>query len=195
MTEPKIPMAWAAQVLSAICEEIDGADQIDAFLLQAFDDANQDLSDAADRRIAFDRWVKIQKAAAEEGKNYYTERENLLKTVHERFKARTKEILEARPGLPYSGKLGKISIAGNGGVRSLELSFGNKAIDPESAAMFGVPADYVLTKYVIDTDRIRAELEAGVTLEWAWLAERGTHVNFPRAKKEKVAILPEAAEK
>jgi len=190
----KVPMAFAAHILSTICEDIDGADQIDAFLIHAFGIAEQNLANAVDRRIAFNNWAKVQLAAAKEAASYYVGLQNKLTEVHERFKARTKDILAATPDIPYSGKLGKISIAKNGGLQSLVFSFGDKAITPESAAFFGVPPDYVLTKvsYSIDVARVRAELDAGITHEWVSLADRGSHVNFPRASKQ--TALPESEE-
>lgn len=183
----KLPMAYAAQVLSQICDEIDGTERIDGFLKEAFEDARLSLSDAVDRRIAFDRWTKIQKDAAEEAIDFYKGRLEILKSVHEKFKQRTKEILEATPDVPYVGKLGPIKIAGNGGQRTITYAFGDKRIDPDTAALFGVPADYVIAKtiYAIDTERVRAELEAGRELEWATLEERGTHIQFPRTPKQK----------
>lgn len=178
-------MQYAADVLAQLCDEVDSADMIDSFLLEAFKDAEIDLQDAVDRRIAFDRWVKIQVEATKEGLRYYAERRQLLEAVHERFKAKTKEILEARPDLPYSGRLGKITLAGNGGQQTIDYAFGDKKISPEAAALFGVPADYVIATYAIDSERVRAELEAGKTLGWASLADRGTHVRFPQNKKPK----------
>lgn len=193
MTTNKLPMVYAAEILSTICDEIDGTDKIDEFLIRAFDDAKQTLAESVDRRIMFDTWSKIQMEAAQEAADQFAARAAKIKAVRERFRLRTKEILESLPEVPYAGKLGKISIVSNGGLRAIEYSFGSKHITPATAELFGVPEDYILSRvdYFIDTERVRAELENGKTLEWAKLAERGTRVSFPQNKKPKQTALEE----
>ncbi len=185
-TPARIPMAWSAQTLARVCDEIDDAVTIDAALDQAFTDASVDLGEAVDRRIAFDRWIKIQVAAQEEGYRYYRARKELLEQVHSRFKEKTKAIIEASPGLEeaFRGKLGKISLCAS--PPAVEYSFGTKEITPEAAVMFGVPQEYLVTKvsYAVDSARVKGELQSGQTLDWASL-RTGFHIRFPAAPKKK----------
>ncbi len=186
----KVPMAFAAQTLAQICDEVDSADKIDALLQTAFDDAKLDLGESVDRRIAFDRWVKIQVEAAEEGYRYYRDRKSLLEQVHARFKERTKAIIEAEPGMEdaFRGRLGKISLCNSPTV--VEYSFGSREVTPEVAEMFGVDQAYLLPKvvYKIDAARVKQELELGEALPWATL-KTSKHIRFPANRSPKPAQI------
>lgn len=183
----QVPMAWAAQMLAQVCDEIDNAEKIEEFLDQAFSDAKTALLDSVDRRIAFDRWVKIQVSAMEEGYRYYRARKELLEQVHARFKEKTKEIMEATPDLvdAFRGKLGKISLCDS--PPAVEYAFGQtKEITPEIAQAFGIPDHYLKSKVVwsVDSERVKAELLAGTELGWASIRQ-AKHVRFPAVRKPK----------
>jgi hypothetical protein len=190
------PMAWAAMKLSAVCDDIDNADEIDTFLQEALAEAALDLGEKADRRIALDRWIQAQLDAVDDTVEFMQARAATLNHARKRLKADTKAIMEADPGIKerFRGRLGKISLCQNS-APSISYAWGDKAITPEAAAMLGVPDDYIVTKtiHLIDTDRVRAELMAGQTLEWA-TATYGTHVRFPRKTKNTLPLVDDGGE-
>ncbi len=186
--QKKIPLIIAADLVERACAEIDRADEklkIDAFLEVAFNDAMEDLSDAVDRRIGFDRWTKIQIKAAQEAYRFYRNRKLLLEAVHKRFKEKTAEQMGINPNTPYRGLLGKISLVANQGA--VEYPFGeNKSLSQELVDAFGIPLEYLRPKltYKIDTTRVKADLLAGQTFLWAKMKE-GFHARFPADRKPK----------
>jgi len=178
-------MSWAAHELSAVCDEMDGADRIDQFL-DRFEDASLALGDAVDRRIAVDREIKSQIKAQEEGYRYYRARKEQLEEIHERFKRRTRLVIQAAgEGVreAFRGKLGKITLAN---VDSVKFAFGeNRPMSAASVEKYGVPHSYLIPvmSYRVDTEAVKADLEAGMNLGWAVL-EHG-QLRFPSAPRPK----------
>ncbi len=185
----KLPLVVAAELVERACADIDAADdtkKIDAFLVEAFNDAVGELSDCVDRRIGFDRWAKIQIKAATEAYRFYRHRKKLIEAVHKRFKARTADDMAAHPETPYRGNLGKISLVANQG--SVEYVFGeNEELSQQLVDAFGIPGEYLRPPkitYKINTALVKQELEAGKTFLWAKMKE-GYHVRFPADRKPK----------
>ncbi len=179
----KLPLAWAAQVFAQICDDVDGATKIDEFLKAAFDDARCDLAESVDRRIAFDRWCKEQVAAAEEGYRWYRARKEMIERVHGSFRERTKDVVDSQPDVVFQGRLGKIWVQNN--PPTVEYTFGaREAITPEVAEAFGVPSEYLVAKttYRVDSERTKAELQAGEELGWATVRQ-GRSIRFPAVRK------------
>lgn len=184
------PMGFAAQAFDQVCGDVENAITIDDRLKQLFADSQEELQYRVDKRIAFDRWIKIQKAAAEEGIAYYQDLLARLESVHEKFKAQTKADVEAVPNVEFRGKLGKIWVQKNN--PRIEYSFGDKRVSKEVIEMFGVPDEYVIAReipatveYSIDSARLMADLKAGKEFPWATL-KQGSHVRFPAERKNKI---------
>ena len=177
VNKPKVPMAFAATILSRLCDQIDdGVDPSDA-LVAVFEETKLDLADAVDRRIAFETWLSGSIETAKKARDAYAERARKLTAAHEAFKKNTMDIMQANPNLPYKGDLGRLAIQAN--PASLKLAFAGKELTPDVIAMFGVDQKYVktFTTLVLDTVAVKAALQAGETFEWATL-ERGQSLRF-----------------
>lgn len=175
----KQPMDLAALVLAELCDKIDNGADLDQELVRAFDDAKLTLAAAVDRRIAFDTWIKGAIEAAREARTQWEERVQLLKAMHERFKANTLAIVQAAD-VPYQGSLGKIRAQRN--PVGVKLTWGDKLLSPDLIDMLGIDDRFVRvkTEYSIDAAAVKAALEAGEDLPWARLDQSGFHVRFTK---------------
>lgn len=179
------PLAIAADALETACEFIDKADVLDETLRAFFDDAKLTLESEVDKRLAFDRWTKIQVQAAQEAVAYYEGRIAQINEVREAFKEKTQKAIEANPGVTFRGKLGKIWVQKH--QPGVSYAFGSKDITPEQVLAFGVPGEYVKSRlvYWIDSEKLKADLLAGKTFPWASLYQ-GASVRFTSDRRQKI---------
>lgn len=175
---PKLSLDRAYAELAALCREIDeGADLSDA-LVAHFNETKLATTEAIDRRIAFLTAVKGQIPEAKAMRDAWAAHAKMLEQLEAAMKTATKELLEAHPDLPREGTIGRLAVEANGGVAPLELAFGDKDLTPETIELFGIEPRFVASKtvYWLDTDAVRAALEAGEQLDWAFIGVRGTHL-------------------
>lgn len=175
--KPRVPMAFAAAILSELCDRLDeGADPTDA-LCAVFQETKLDLADAVDRRVAFDTWIQGAIKTAKEARDVYAERARKLTAAHEAFKKNTQDIIQAHPDLPYQGSLGRLAVQAS--APSLKLAFGGKDLTPDMIQMFGIDEKYVKSEivYTLDTAAVKAALQSGETIPWATL-ETGSHLRI-----------------
>ncbi len=178
VTKPKIPMAFAALVLSELCDRLDdGADPTEA-LVAVFKDSELDLADATDRRIAFDTWIQGSIETAKKARDAYAERARKLTVAHEAFKTNTLSILEAYPELPYKGQLGRLASQASPPAMKLTIS---SDLTQEVIEQFKIEPRFVkiITRLVLDSAAVKTALQAGEVFPWASL-ETGTHLRIRR---------------
>lgn len=184
---PKIPMAVAATDLAMLCDAIDDGAEPSVALVAMFNEKRLDLAASVDRRIMFITLIEAQIEAARQMRSSWDDQVQRLKALHETMRAKTKEIIEAAPDLPYQGTLGKLSMQKNGGVAPLATTWGDKELSQELVEMFGVDERYyyVQTTYKLRPEVIVKDLENGVPIEWAQLSPRGCHL--------RIKLTPEVA--
>lgn len=175
----KVPMAWAATALAALCERIDNGEDPHAVAAE-FASTELALADAVDRRIAMIRFVEGAIEGAKAARDAYAADAQRLTDLLTSMKDRTKDIVQANPDLPYSGTLGRFTVQKNGGHAPLKLTFGDREVSKTELDLFEVPERFVGSKVVfwIRTDEVRAALAAGEKLPWAELEERGHHLRI-----------------
>lgn len=174
----KAPMDWAASVLAEICDEMDNTEgAITDDMLARFEDASIDLAEAVDRRIAFDTWIKGATKAARKARDEWNDRVQKLKALHDRFKERTKAIIEDNPNLPYQGNLGKMRVQKS--APSVETTFGDKELTKDLIDMFGIEERFIRRKveYAVDAQAVKDAIKAGEEISWAQL-KQSSHVRF-----------------
>lgn len=181
------PTAFAAVAFDCVCQIIDSAPRLTDALKQLFQDAHEELQYRVDKRIAFDRWVKVQIGAAEEAAAFYKLKAHDLRQMHVNFKTRVKADLEAAPDVEFRGTLGKVWLQ-RPSKRRLILTVPDKDLTLETVTTFNIPMRYLKTVTTVsthlDTNLVREDLANGKVLEWAGLApEKG--VRFPAGPADK----------
>lgn len=174
----RIPMAVAATELAQLCDAIDNGAEPSAALVAMFNERRLELAESVDRRIMFLTLVEGQIEQARAMRAGWDTQVQRLKALHDTMRAKTREIIEAAPDLPYQGTLGKLAIQKNGGLAPVATEWGDKALTAAEIEMFGIDERYVQTEttYKLLTDVVRGDLEAGEDLGWAHLAPRGMHL-------------------
>jgi hypothetical protein len=166
--------------LLAICDELRQIDdliaqhdgeisdpEIAGFIDEWLSEANQSLDRKADDYAALVQEMTLRsQARAEEAK-----RLRVLAEIDERaaqhLKDRLRWAMEQRGIKRIDTDRYRITVAGNGGKVPMELD--------ESR----VPPDYTIQPPPVpDKERIRADLESGLSLPFARLGERGTHLRI-----------------
>lgn len=174
----RVPMAQAVQMLADLCERIDDGEAPTDAITKVFAETRLDLAEAVDRRIDFSAWIAGAISQAKEQRDVWADRARKLSAAEDAFKANTKAIMEAHPDLPYKGSRGRLALQANS-QPTLKLLFGEKAVTPEVLSTFGIDDRFVKTKtvYEIDTQAVKAALQAGDKLPWAELSH-GTHLRI-----------------
>lgn len=183
---PTLYMGEAAATLTTICNAIDNGADLDETMLELFNTTATQLSEGVDRRKGAARYLK---GAIEQAKAYeeqVTSHRKKLESALAKLKVMTKEIVEANPDIPFKDGLGKkLSIVKNSkpsvkydfeltykSVRNVLPTFRDELpLSDEELLRYGVPSEFL----ALDTGKVLADLQAGVELSWAELAQ-GYHL-------------------
>lgn len=178
--KPRIPMAFAAMILSELCDRLDDGEDPSELMVHAFKDAEVSLAEATDRRIAFVNWVTGAIDAAKRARDQWSERARKLSALEAAFKSATAEIVKNNPDIPFKGDLGRLAVQSN--PPSLDLAFAGKELNPELMSMMGIDDRFVIvaTTYTLNVAAVKAALAAGEEISWASLKTDGYHL---RVKK------------
>ncbi len=177
-------LARYAADLEAICLEIDEeTGEITDELVKRFDDARLALADKTDRWIGYLDAIKHLEAAAKERKDRAGNAQKTFAALNKRLRDYIQFVIESSPGVPLKGSEGSLALQKN--PESVKIDFDGvdktfyRVIDPTLLKLEPTLNEYVktITCYVIDNDRLKADLKAGKTLSWARL-ERGSHVRI-----------------
>lgn len=180
VTPHRVPMAVAATDLAFLCDEIDSGVEPSTALVARFNETRLELADAIDRRIVFIGMVEGSIEQARAMRAGWDAKVQQLKALHDTMRAKTKEIIEAQPDLPYQGRLGKLAVQKNGGVTPVVTTWGDRELTAELVDMFGIDERYFYaeTTYKLRPEVVLKDLEAGEELGWAQLGPRGTHLRI-----------------
>lgn len=186
MSDLKTPLAAAARIFSEVCEVTDNAPVIDDKLKELFADAHEELQYRVDKRIFFDREMKLRKEAVAAAIKHYKDQAMYLDEVHDHFKELVQKEVESAPGIEFRGPLGKIWVQDN--TPGVDYVFGeNRPQKLETLQFYGVPHDFI---EILPTYRVKSEitldaLKGGETLAWAKLKPpRGVRFSPMRKPKE-----------
>lgn len=190
---PKVPLSWAATLLAKLCDQVDDSPVITTELKEAVRHGCDDLAASIDRRKAVAWVAEGMLKAARDSRAEIDGYIQKLKGIQESLKNEAKEAMELHPDLPWQDSMGRKLSLVNNSQASLKLSFDLKEtrtftglVHHDTIKMFDIPAKYIATAVVtiLDSQAIKADLAAGVTLPWAEL-ERGKHVRglMPKLKE------------
>ncbi len=193
LVRSKIPLRWAAQTLSNLCDLVDNTTDLKEGLTQAFRGAGIDLAESIERRKATMWTVEGQLKAARGARAEIDAYVQRLKAIQAAVKDEAKEAMEAHPDLPWRDSMGrKLSLCNN--QPSVDYCFDLKEsrtftnlIDHTTIDMFQIPAAYLQTATVtmLNTTAIKDALKAGADIMWAEL-KHGKHVRGLLPKEDEV---------
>jgi hypothetical protein len=164
-----------ARKLAQLCDVIDDAETVDSYLVSEFKNLEQGVALAVDNRR---QWAAAAKGFIEMAKERKREAESQIKSfenVLKRIKSITLHTLESNPELTFRDSLGKkLSI---GKSKKLKLTCNTRTrnfsnvLDPLESSM--VPGKYLqeVTLLTLNTAAVKADLEAGNKLDFAFLEE------------------------
>ncbi len=164
----KIPLGFAAMLLAKVSDDIESGN-LDATLIAAFEDAKLATSEAVDRRIAFDAFIKSAIDRCKDTAKSWRDEASKLEKAHKRFLERTKEIVEANPDIPFKGNLGRFAIQKNNPSVECDVD----EVDQETIDFLGIDPKYIAieTTYRIDKTKLSQDLKNGVEIPWARLKQ------------------------
>ena len=140
----------------------DVAAQLDAW----FAELSTDLEEKIDNTAAFHRVLKLRAAIRKEEAERLLMLHKVDATLAERIKRRLHLFMTTTGPAKIKTRRFSLSVCGNGGVQPMDVDQG--------VCIGDVPLKY--RKQVLDHDAVRADLEAGATLTWARLRDRGSHL-------------------
>ncbi len=193
LVRSKIPLRWAAQVLSNLCDLIDNADDMKEGLIQAFQAAGLDLAESIERRKAVMWAIEGQLTSARGARSEIDAYVQRLKAIKESLKEEAREAMEAHPDLPWRDSMGrKLSLCKSQPALSYPFDLKDKRtftnlVDTETIRMFSIPTKYLVANMVttLNTKAIKEDLEAGVDIMWAEL-QHNKHVRGLLPKQEEI---------
>lgn len=175
-------LAHYATEVELICQEIDAVDgPIPPELVARFAAAQGELVGKVDRFIGFLDALKSRVALLKEHRDRATKAIRAAEGFERGLKEYVRTTMQAMPGIPYKGETGAFRLQRN--PPSLKIDFPRddktiyQAVDPVMLTLEPTLADYVktVTAYVIDTEKLKAALDAGEKIPWARI-EQGVHL-------------------
>lgn len=189
LVKQKVPLSWAAQALSLICDQIDESGQLDEAIIEAFNTTSVDLAEAIDRRKAILWAIEGNLTAARGARAELDAYVQKLKAIQEKIEISTKDAMEANPDLSWKDSAGrKITLSNS--APALKYTFDLKEkrsftglVTDETINMFHIEPKYlnVTTVKTINSAALKSDLLAGKQLVWVGL-ERGKHVRGLKPK-------------
>ncbi len=163
------------EALAALLEECEGdisrAGEMEAAVTAWIEELERDQGQKLDGyRHLLRKWeseIAVAKAMQEQYAAEARTRENRVRYMKDRIKQFMERTGQKKIATP---QLGELRIQANGGKLPI-VPEGWAGIDPKS-----IPVGF--RKEVVDTEAVRAALEAGSKLEFAALGERGTHLRL-----------------
>lgn len=179
---PKQSLMQVAAALEQVCNEIDAMDGvITDEMIRRFDDAKLALSAKTDRWILYIDALKHMTTSLKDRKERAAKALKSVEALQTRLKEYVKFVIEQNPDVPFRGEEGSLYLHGNPESVRYSFDFEDKTfyrcVHSEVLAMEPSIVPYVKagTVWIIDGDKVKADLKAGMKLSFASL-ERGKHV-------------------
>ena len=158
--------ALSELMLSAADEDGVLPPDVEAQLEAWFAELSTDLEEKIDNTAAVHRVLKLRAAIRKEEAERMLALHKIDANLAERIKRRLHLFMSTQGPQKIKTRRFSLAVCGNGGVQPMDVDQGIDIGD--------VPLKY--RKQVLDHDAVRADLEAGATLTWARLRERGSHL-------------------
>lgn len=167
-------LAEIACDLEAACMEIDASDgEISPDLMKRFECANLALSTKVDRWIGYLDGVKGMIATLEVRAKRSAAALSAARSLENGLKKYVKMVIETTPNVPYKGESGTLYLHGEGDKLKFNFKFCDKTVrevvEPAFAEMEPSVRPYLMdvTHQIINKEKLKADLLAGVRLNWA----------------------------
>lgn len=177
-------IAEIAADLEAVCTEIDMENgEIKPELMKRFEFAQLALRDKCDRWIGYIDGLKGAIATLKSRSDRASAALRTAQSFEKQLKFYMKQVLEQNPNLTFKGEGGTIYLHGEGDKIKYNFKFGDKSVAEvvETAFIDMEPTvrPYLIdvTHQVINKEKLKADLLAGVKLNWAELY-KGSHVRL-----------------
>lgn len=174
-------LARSAAELDLICQEIDAADgEITEDMIARFDDARLAIAERTDGWIRRLEAAKFMVEALKERKERVVKAHKALEALHARMKDYLKHIMIANP-VPFKGTEGTLYLHRNAQAVCYAFQFEDKTfyrtVDRALISMEPSISPYVkeVVIYLLDSEKVKADLKAGIDLTWAQL-HQDSHV-------------------
>lgn len=164
------------------CQEIDEAPDVNTALVAKFADTTGALADKIDRYIGLMDAVKSRVALLKEQKDRISKAVKAAENFDRQLKSYVKHVMQQVPNISYKGSTGSLYLHKN--PKSLKVDFAlpdktvYSVVDDTMLTLEPSLATYVkqVTVNVIDRDKLKADLEAGMRLPWARIVSDDSHV-------------------
>jgi hypothetical protein len=161
--------------MQAFDDLLDGADfdnpAVQAALAKWADELKDDLEDKVDNYAAYIQTLLARADARKKEADRLSKRAKVDANSADRLKDHLKQVLEFRKIKTVETLRFKVTVSGAGGKVPVECNVLPKDLPPEFR--IEIPVDYK-----VNSDAIRAHLEAGKSLPGCRLLERGTYLRI-----------------
>lgn len=171
-----------ATEVELICQEIDACDgEIPEGLIARFAEAQTGMAAKVDSWIGMLDAVKSRIALLKEMRERVTRAVKAAENLDKGFKGYIKYNLQNKPDIPFKGESGSFYLHRNPKSVKVDFEFSDKTvyktIDPALVSLEPTINPYIkeIRFVVLDNEKLKADLEAGMKLSWARI-EQDSHI-------------------
>lgn len=181
-----ISLLDAAEELELICNDIENAEQVDAYLTKSFEAAVDNLSGSVDKRIRYLSYAEGMAKQAKEMRDRWALRARSMERTVEWIKNQTANLMKTYPNHVFRGELGSFKLTKNS-IPSLnvDVKTAPRTFDViESTYGSKLPSEYTTFQQVqvVDKEKLKAHLATGQMVPGAELMQ-GEHVRITLEKR------------
>ena len=175
-------LAEYALEVELACREIDDADDISTSIAERLSSATGDLVTKIDRYIGMIDAVKSRVSLLKEQRDRIVAAVKTAESFDKQLKNYVKYVIQQMPNIPYKGSTGSLYLHKNPKSVKVDFAFPDKTVYAvvDAAALQLEPSliGYVksVSLNVMDRERLKADLEAGMLLPWARIVTDECHV-------------------
>ncbi len=175
-----LPLVQTSALLADLCRRVEEGEALSPMFVQMFKATKLQHRDALTEVTTFADLLLYMVNGAKGARDRWAEKARKFEEAQEAFKEAAKQAIKDNPDLPWIDSYGtKVYVSRNSSASlQMNLSLDDKTVrnvvDYGDVTRLG-PYVKTVTYLVIDTDKVREDLAAGVEISWAKL-ERGDHV-------------------
>lgn len=180
-SQAKITLREAASSLETLCEELDDLEKIGPLLEKLFEEKEEDLKKAVDRRIRYFLYLNASIEQAKQMRDAWIKRARILESAKHYIEENTKFIMAGVNGLKFKGDLGELRVQKNS-VPTLKIpkelsNIEGKFLEPEQAESLGVYKECLKLGYKFSSTLVKEKLKDGQDIP-GFSLEYGSHVRI-----------------